>query len=427
MLGPEPCALRHRRWFDDFVDDATGILRSLHEVEDYLPDEPSFVYYRTDVAPTAALSDGGYPYLPANGGRGLSGPMAEIRALFEGLERYSLSLYRRANFVVASWAALQRDGTAALDPAALMTDGQPANAVRTAPLAWCRGRSELDEEVLAPAQSVYLPYRFGPGEPTLRQPLTTGAAAGLSGGAALRRALQEVIERDATMIAHYRRRAVRRIPPSLVDDAPARGMLNELTAHGIQAELFDFTTDLGMPVIVARIRGDGVSSPGTVMGSSADLDVSAAIRSALLEAACYRRPLRPLMKTFRERAEPVFASGEPISSLALRGAAWSRPELSDQLEYLDQAPPADSLPAPPAGGLAGVLERIREINGPLVWFDVAAPSVRAAGVHVVKVVAPALQPMHLDERRPAWTRRLLEYGGARVAIADLNPVPHPFL
>lgn len=142
------------------VDPHVGIIRYLAEEQDYAPDEPGFVLWRSELAPTLSLSDGGYRRVSAVGGRGLTSTEARIGALFEALERYCLSIYRRGELTVVSHRACVVAGADTLDPVELA--GAPARPqLRDRSLSWTTATSVLTgNPVRVPAQLVYLPYAF---------------------------------------------------------------------------------------------------------------------------------------------------------------------------------------------------------------------------------------------------------------------------
>ncbi|WP_394825529.1 YcaO-like family protein [Pendulispora albinea] len=440
MSRAEPDASRFLRSFDELVDRSVGIVRNLRRERDYYSDEPKFLCYRADLAPTASLSDGGYVHAPAEGGRSTHHDRAVVGALFEAMERYCLSIYRQRDLVRASHAQLESAGRAALDPVTLSShektrDPAVADALRHAPMAWTPGFSyRLRSDILVPAQSVYLPYVFNEGEPVLRDPLTTGAAAGLLMGSAVLRGLLEVIERDAIMVTHYRSLS----PPRLDLDGRGGGELDwviqNLRRYQLDLSLYDIRLDLPVPAVLAKIIDRSGVGPSMTVASKAAFDVHDAVKGAIFEAACFRRPMRTRLARARQHATTIFGDLSRINSLESRSYVWIQPEMIEYLEYLDRSPRGstaftDCSASTPAK-VRALIENVIRTGHDLIVVDVTTSDVATFGATVVKTIVPGLQPMHLDEQYRTWTRRLLAYGEASeraLPVSALNQVPHPFL
>jgi ribosomal protein S12 methylthiotransferase accessory factor len=434
LLAPEIPAVAAAPFLDPVIDPAVGIVRSVRLRDDWPHDEPKTVMYRAELMPTAPFSSGGYKTMPAAAGRSLDHGAARASAIFEAVERYCLSIYDAADLRVASYAELSGSGAAALDPAMLShedTAFDPAH-VRGIPLSWTVARTLADaREVLVPAQLVYLPYTFAEQEPVLRDPLTTGCAAGTALGPAVLRGLLEVVERDAIVLRHYRRLTPGRLDPALFDSPELDRLVRSCERYHLEVEFFDYSLDLPVPVVAVRVRDPRGGTPATTFGSKAAFDAADAALGALLEAVTFRGPIRSRAKTGRRIALRLLEDPRAVASLSERAFLWIQPEMAGRLDYLDAAEPQGRLPAhhrpgPAAADVGRLVDAIRETAGEILVCDVTTPDIRELGVLVVKVLIPGLQPMHLSEPDRRWTSRLLAYGG-RADVAGLNPLPHPFL
>ncbi len=412
------------------VDPHVGIIRYLAEEPDHAPDEPGFLLWRSELAPTARLSDGGYRRVSAVGGRGLTATEARTGAVFEAFERYALSIYRRDDLTVTGHRTVTAGGAAALDPVDLA--GAGADPIPPdQPLTWTTATSLVTGgEVEVPAQLVYLPYAFPDGEPVLRDPLTTGAAAGLDPGFAIRNGLLEVVERDAVMLLHHLRLRPPRLAPAVFDGTDVPHLLDELARHGLECTLFHVDSRLPAHVVVCRIDDPTGVGPAQSLGSKAATTVADAARGAILEAALLRRALRLRHRKVRTVAEHYLADPTTIDCLQARSYVWAQPEMTPHLKYLSAARTEvvdrpEDVPERWSGDWP-LVEQAAAAGGDVLVVDVTTPDLADLGVCVVKVLVPGLQPMHLSEQHRSWTRRLLTFGGARTPEA-LNPVPHPFL
>jgi ribosomal protein S12 methylthiotransferase accessory factor len=413
------------------VDPHVGIIRYLAEEQDYAPDEPGFVLWRSELAPTSPLSDGGYRRVSAVGGRGLTATEARIGAVFEALERYCLSIYRRGDLTVVSHRASVAAGADTLDPVDLA--GAPARPhLRDRPLSWTTATSVLTgNPVRVPAQLVYLPYAFPDGEPVLRDPLTTGAASGMGVGFAVRNGLLEVVERDAVMLLHYRRPRSPALASEVFAGTDVQWLLAELDRHGLDCTLFHVDAGLPAHVVVCRVDDPTGIGPAQSVGSKAATSVVDAARGAILEAALLRRALRLRAAKVRTVAEHYLPDLSAIDCLEARSHVWAQREMTGHLRYLtaeraEVIQRAEEVPDRWRGDLA-LVEATAAAGGDVLVADVTTPEVAGLGVCVVKVLVPGLQPMHLSEQHVSWTRRLLTFGGHVVAPSELTSIPHPFL
>lgn len=429
LTAPEPSAKACFDAFRPLVDPCTGIVVSLERDAAECEDEPTFPAVRARLAPTAGLSDGGYEHPVAVGGRALDVEDAAVAAMFEAIERYCLSIYRFDRLQRASFEEHSAAGRPAVDPACLAgrrrsPEGSPS-VLRRAPLWWTVGWSLRDEApIMVPAQVVYVPYRWDEGEAVLRDPLTTGAAAGLCRGRAVLRGLLEVVERDATMVTHYRRRCGRRLLPERAN--PLAEMVDTISAFGLETRLYDCAVDLPVPVVVATVLDDTGVGPAVTVGSKAAIEAADAAVGAVLEAVCFRHPMRARMAVARRLATRIGDRFDQLERADQRAYRWMQPDMVQHLDYLDAGGEAAAWPA--AADPAGLVEAILALPADVIVCDVTTPEIADLGVTVVKVVVPELQPMHLSESLRCWTSRLCSFGGSEASAWDPDRlVPHPFL
>lgn len=405
------------RGFRGLVDPAVGVIASLRRDAATSCDEPVFPAFRAELRPTrGALSDGGYAQGPNVGGRDLRPDKAMVAAIFEAIERYCLSIYRDRWFVRASYSALARLGREALDPRSLGSEIGP-DAIE-AELAWFEGWSvNRGRPLLVPAQLVFVPYVFKD-EPELRDPITTGAASGLSTSGAVMRGLLEVMERDATMLVHYARLGLPLVAPT---GERLRSVISKVQAFGLDVALYDATLDHTVPIRIARVLDhSGIGMPMTI-GSNAALDSEDAAIGAVLEAVCFRHPMRRRIKVAQERGRNLGAA--EVKSAEDRAYFWSLPERLAQLDYFDGPPWTGQARSTHAPTLDHVIDAVADMGGEVVVCDVTTSDISDLGATVVKVLVPEWQPMHLCEPSACVTKRLI----AMARSAELNPLPHPFL
>lgn len=403
-------------YFLPLVSEA-GPITNLVIEDDLFTDEPQIPYYRCDVAMGSRSNSSN---LAAGGRDQRDLSLARVKALFEGFERFCGSTYNPEKLIWSAYDNLLKAGCCALDPATIVSrsiEGELSGRLRRETVSWVQARDELtDERVLVPAQLVFVPYDYGSNEPQLRDPITTGTAAGLSMNAALSRAKLEVIERDAVIIQHYAGDELSRC------DEWLRGKSSNVLSLLLAAERYDLRIRLyglraELPTVIACLDDPTHIGPAIVVGSSTYFDWGTAGASAILECLTFRRQLRRLIQR-RGYTSNDRPHAKGIRSLEARALYWSFSQL-DSLGYLgdrqETLPPATDFPD-------------AAIRGSLV-VDLTTRSVGACGATVVKVIAPDYQPMHMDEQSPTWTTRLLDrLRGCPKPLAHLaSQPPHPFL
>jgi YcaO-like protein with predicted kinase domain len=228
--------------------------------------------------------------LSVSPGKGLDLQAAKVSALMEAVEGWHAE-NAKLPLVLGSVSEIAR----AHRPIDLA--GLPRQSVRPLErhrqLLWTEGRDLLSgESVLVPYELVHMNY-------TLPLPPSSGAwllsSNGLASGnhalEALAHALCELIERDAMSLFHARDAAWRdgcRIELDTVDDPDCRAMLRKLSDAGVEAAVWDVTSDVGVPVFACEIVDRDPSEgrpflPGT--GAGAHPSRSIAFLRALSEAA----------------------------------------------------------------------------------------------------------------------------------------------
>ncbi|WP_433616730.1 YcaO-like family protein [Dactylosporangium sp. CA-139114] len=417
----EPDARRLLHRFLPLVDQTYGIVTVFAEEQDYFHDEPKWPMWRAEIGPTRLLSPGGYVRTVANGGRGFDLAAARVGAMFEAFERYNLALPDASRHVRASETELISRGESCLSVAEFLSydtaarDDRRTTAERDRIRDWVEGRRSDGEPLLVPAQFVFVPFRETPEEPLLRDPLTTGAAAGLHRGAAIVRGMLEAVERDGVMRLHYGA-----LPAEAIDPAPLvlDRELAALRRHQLGVQAVRIGSPFAAHVVAVLVTDRTGGRPRFTTGSCARLTLREAVLGALMEAVVYRRALRARLPGPADCYTAGIAA-DGIRCLEDRAFYWQQDETTGHIDYL---------PWTPAGAADGSVEydpvdllRSIEAAGPVAYVDLGSPELTAAGVRTVKVVAPRLQPMYLNEELECVAAGTADSGWARPAH------PHPFL
>ena len=172
----------------------------------------------------------------------------------------------------ARFSELQQQGRAALDPNVLPIEAPYQNA----PLHWISAVNTDGNEVLVPAQAVFLFCNLD--EPALS---LAGGSTGLASGNTLdeakQAALTEIFERDAEATTPFSRSRCFILKSR---DARMQSLLDDYAACGINVQFQDITTEFGLPVYQCFVMGrDGSVARAT----GANLTGSRAALAALTE------------------------------------------------------------------------------------------------------------------------------------------------
>lgn len=350
-----------------------------------------------------------------------------IKAVAEAAERYATLAFDERDFVEASGAelgddAIDLDAIPRCSARELADPRCPLRAPdRRARIRWVRGWSLTHRrERLVPAIMTHL-YLTPRPEERFWIPISTGVAAHVDPAAAIVSGTCEVIERDAIAQTWLARRPLPRI--ELPVDAPGRlgEVLRRVARSHVEHDLFDATTDLGMPTVWSLQRAPGHATCKVAVTCATAPTVEEAIVGAIREAA----PSRAALAAARD----VPAQVEDFHDL-VHGAVWHgrRDDLSS-FEFLlgsgrttavtDIAPLCSS--PSPADRLRALVARLAALGLEVVVVDLTTDELRDVGLWVVRVVIPALLPISFVHRA-----RFLGTPRLRVDEDSINPDPLPF-
>lgn len=344
-------------------------------------------------------------------GYALNYDTAATKAFAELIEWHSLTIYNKKDFIYGSWNELKSKG--AIDPRVFRGFQIDENAR----LSWTPCHSLFDnKKYFVPAQLVYLGYERLPEEPLIRQATTNGAAAGISRGKAMERAVLEAVERDALMI-HW----LNKITPPRIDieglqilgNETITRIVSEYRKYKIDFAILDITADLGVPVILTVIRDGARGRPAVFLGAGAGLDIESAIIHSLLEGlrAGYWSSVSD------EQIEAVNKKASLIENIEERRVYWCDKSRMPEADFLLSGP-IKKIERNEFSGASSQkkmehLIKILKARGIKAYVvDYATKAAKDAGLKIVKVLIPKLYYLYLNER--------FKHPG-------VNPIPHPFL
>ncbi|MFB6255114.1 MAG: YcaO-like family protein [Haloplanus sp.] len=385
------------------VDDRVGLLTQVGERESF----PA-PYYLAATSDTSVFGDARAAALAA--GVDDDWDRAFMKALGEGLERYCAGVYWDEGFTTAPADANDVDGRRPVPPAAFVRPDDWGGGEAEGPIPWVPGEDLATGDAVAlPAEFVHHPAPVDHHRP----PITTGLGLGSSGVEALRAGCYEVIERDATMLAWYSTYE----PLGLtVEDEGFSALVDRARAERLSVTPLLLTADVDVPVVAVAVHREG-EWPRFAVGSGADLDATAAARSALAEALQNWMELRA-MGPERSRAEEG-AIGR-YADFPTEARAFVGSEASGTSRSEGNVPAASvSLDPIPSGAeeLDAVVGRLTDAGLDAYAARITTPDVADLGFEAVRVCSPAAQPLFVDE----------PYFGSRAATVppELGYEPRP--
>ena len=378
------------------------------------------------------------------GGSGMSQEHALGAAIGEAVERYSAAHVPRERIVHAAAAEL---GPRAVDPAefGLFADSQYARPgfryvrfTKKTRLPWVDGVDlATGESVWLPAELVFLAAVGADDAPRIAYSTSSGLACGTSFDEALERALFELLERDAFMIAWWRRVSPPRLDWS--SDPWMRAIDRRyFQPTGLQYSALDLSWVHELPIVAAVVRAPG-SGAALGVGAAANSTVAQAWWRALAEAFASRSACRKLR--LLEPGHRYADNGSDVLSFDDHIRFYGDDERAEQASFLWSATRSRSVEVVPAvtGGVeerrSALLARIGRTGSRAFAVDVTAPDVAEAGLHVIRAVTPGLCQLDAShDCRFLGGPRLLQLDlserdtltGAVRTIDDLNQLPHPF-
>jgi ribosomal protein S12 methylthiotransferase accessory factor len=204
----------------------------------------------------------------------------------------------------------------------------------------------------------------------------------------------------------------------------------------VDVQLFDLTTDIGIPVVFAIMRRSAEIGPVPCQGLAARLGPQRAARKAIHEAGQNFPFIRNLLTNEKEwRPADDFSN---VTNFDYHFLTYlRRPDLVPAaLAFFDACDRRVALSAMPdrstgriLGDIESAVARLRALGHETIVVDVASPDVAEVGLSVVRVLVPGLAPLHGNHTRPFFGVRRLVDAPQRFGWSTdggFNPMPHTF-
>lgn len=403
-------------------------------------DEPALVRVSCELAAATELIGAELGAAHAVGGSGFTRAQAIGAAVGEAAERYSACCVPHERLVASTARAL---GPRAVDPRSFGLFSPQQHARPDFPFApftaetelrWIDGIDlETGERAWVPAELVLLAGVEPVNEVRIGYATSSGLACGRTFADALERALFEVLERDAFMLAWWRRA----IPPRLDWSTCAWMRATDeryFRVSGLEYHALDLSAVHRLPVVVGVVLGPSGSGAALGVGAAAARRVEDAWWRALGEAFASRSACRKLR--LLDRARRHADDGSDVRSFDDHIRFYGDDDRATAASFLWSSAAttaADDVPQLEGDVVGELVARIARTGSRAIAVDVTAPDVAEGGLHVVKVVAPGLCALDAEhECRFLGAPRLLHASETAIltpaprSIDDLNPLPHPF-
>ncbi|WP_174072542.1 YcaO-like family protein [Rhizobium rhizogenes] len=233
-------------------------------------------------------------------GKGITDVEAKLSAAMEALERATAGEPTLAS-MITSRVRLEAEGHRSDALPTLIAGGQP-DIADDEELAWAEGHDLMGGE------AIWLPFQAVTLDRTIRDPRFWQSSDGLASGNNLTEAifhgLLERIERDALVlweISSPKQRIDACLDPASLNDPVLNQLTEKIESAGLTLRLFDITSDIAIPVIVALI---GPADIGTTERSYRYFDVT-------LGSGAHPSRLRAAIRAVTEAAQSrlTFISG----------------------------------------------------------------------------------------------------------------------
>lgn len=422
----------------DLLDDRVGIINSIKEYQ-APPGSPHFFRYIAQMSNTGAFCD--QENYKISIGIASTREHAIAKAIGEGIERYCSAIYFKEDLPFRSY---QNAKFNCINPNEFSS--YPAYLYRQKEFSWkpfnetTRVRwapaidiTNSDNLVHVPAAYVYLPYVYGTQEDKIIQSISTGLACHMSHELAAMTAIFEVIERDAFMLFWRNRLA----PPKInIHTLPTsiQNIIHEYQLANQEVTLFDITTDIKIPTVLATLRCRLPGNPALVIAASCKLSSVSAIISALEELELTRSHCLKLL------ANPPSTSNNNLKQFKNQKdhlLFWSQIKnlsLADFLFQSDKEINANQMPnitqSTPKKELQLVTKLLSDMSLTVLLADITTNDVSNYGFHVIRAIIPALHPLAFGYKNDEFKCPRLfsvpkKLGFDEITISN-DYIPHPF-
>lgn len=423
--------------FPELIGSKFGVVQKLEHVQANLH-IPSFYHYYAYMSNTRAFCE--QNNVRYGRGVGVTQQRAMLKAVGEGIERYCSAIYHKKDLLLSSFEEISDPALSPLKTNLYSRDfySKHPNFKKFTNSTCIRWGKALDLqnniETYIPATMIYLPYMIDENEAKIFQNISTGLACHSSYEEAVIGAICEVLERDAFMI-HWRAKLA---PPSIDLSSLPMSILNVIQGYhelGFNIKLFNITTDINVPVVLAMMESSTVGRPALVLSGACNISVDAAILSAIEELELAREHATYLHGSTRSQGRMLFKEVKTQKGHAM---FWKDKSNLRLIEFLKKSNETitykkfiemniDFNENP----LKILIDRVSLCGIKIFIADLTTDDVLKMGIHVVRAILPEAHPLSFGYGYEQFEcSRLFSvpafFGIAPNLTGKFNKVPHPF-
>jgi ribosomal protein S12 methylthiotransferase accessory factor len=411
------------------VDPTFGVIRSLIE-EREIPNYSSAYAYSCILSDTSAFSDSSN--FKKSNAVAFDRERAKIKALGEGLERYSSAIYKKDMLICGAWSSLCQEYNI---PFLYVPNYNPLGMNQLSVyneeshIYWTKCFDIIREnDTLMPASLVYLPYKRSFDESIFTQNTSTGLAFYTDYISAVLNAVCEIIERDTFMNYWFIKKPFVKIN---YDSMPEnlRSYVNLFRENmGLGCELYALDSDFGVPVIIAALFSCSKNSPKFVIAASCKLDVEKAILAALEELEQCRRYAT---YHYAQNTSPALKP-EQVQKHEHHILYWSNHENYEQVRFFfEDVSFVDFNQLPSFATLSNIQQlsylkaRIKNLGYDLFVSNITPKDLTTLGVYTVRAWIPQATPLVFGYNyRFVLSEQLKKHYSGN--MGEINSLPHFF-
>jgi ribosomal protein S12 methylthiotransferase accessory factor len=374
-------------------------------------------------------------------GTDLDDDLARLKAVCEAAERYSSCILLEEEFIVTSadelggrafdWRRLPRFSAEELaHPYRQVCEFKPAE-----PMRWIQSWNMLEGRMqYVPVVMSHLYPRSWSTE-RFWLPISTGTAVHTDPAAALVTAIAEVVERDSIALTWLMQRELRRITFGKKELDVFSPALQELLRNAEEYQLFDGTTDFGLPTVYLRRHRPGHPHAVNLVSCACDLDYAAAVFKAVREIAS-------LSSILDLGVMPVPTAPDQCFTIEDGAIYMAQPQQAHAFGFLDgtltvpfsllrqrQPLPVD---ASPAQQLRWMVQRTQELGFALYAVELTCDELQEVNLRSFRAIMPDLMPMstvtnarYLGSARLQQFHRWMQRTGEVLTGSPLTINPNP--